>query len=144
MSHGQCRRILLVQILCPDFVARKICKFIHLFLSNNRNVTYVPSFFSRTDFLECRLRVGLRNWMNLEYFIDLVWTSKSKKKDGPWILYRSQILYRPGLQNKKEIRTLDIISAWTSNKKEFFLGWTSQNVDNGSDFEIIILGFQIG
>ncbi|CAB5202905.1 unnamed protein product [Rhizophagus irregularis] len=96
-----------------------------------------------TDFLECRLRVGLRNWTNLEYFIDLVWTSKSKKRDGPWILYRSQILYRPGLQNKKEIRTLDIISAWTSNKKEFFLGWTSQNVDNGSDFEIIILGFQI-
>ncbi|CAB5374759.1 unnamed protein product [Rhizophagus irregularis] len=82
----------------PDFVAWKICKI---------------------------LWVGLRNWTNLKYFIDL-------------------ILYRPGLQNKKERQTLNIISAWTSNKKEFFLGWTSQNVDNGSDFEIIILGFQIG
>ncbi|CAB5166394.1 unnamed protein product [Rhizophagus irregularis] len=54
-----------------------------------------------TDFLECRLRVGLRNWTNLEYFIDLVWTSKSKKKRRTLDI----------------ISISDIISAWASKQE---------------------------
>ncbi|CAB5350744.1 unnamed protein product [Rhizophagus irregularis] len=54
-----------------------------------------------TDFLECRLRVGLRNWTNLEYFIDLVWTSKSKKKETD-LGYYIDLRYYIGLDFKQE------------------------------------------
>ncbi|PKY54174.1 hypothetical protein RhiirA4_472832 [Rhizophagus irregularis] len=99
------------------------------------SLTFLPSFLGRTswnvdfglDFEIGRTLNILSTWFRLQ----------NRKKDGPWILCRFQILYQPGLQNKKERWTLDIILAWTSNKKEVSSWWTSQNVDNGSDFEIV-------
>ncbi|CAB4416289.1 unnamed protein product [Rhizophagus irregularis] len=89
-----------------------------------------------TDFLECRLRVGLRNWTNLEYFIDLVWTSKSKKK-----------------RRTLDIMSIsDIISAWASKQERktdlgYYIGldFKQERIFFRTDFGYYIdLGYYIG
>ncbi|GET66977.1 hypothetical protein RIR_jg25545.t1 [Rhizophagus irregularis DAOM 181602=DAOM 197198] len=103
-------------------------------MSYGTSLTFLPSFLGRPswnvdfglDFEIGRTLNILSTWFGLQ---------NRKKRDEPWILYRSQILYRPGLQNKKEVRNTDL---------GYYIGldfkqerrWTSQNVDNGSDFEI--------